>query len=246
MTALITIIAVLAFILPAALAPQKQKRKGPGNFAMATVQSVLGTVKGKLGNIRGSKWKNKNVLAQMPSGYNDAKTPTQQANRRKFSLLQQVGRIMSSILKVGLQSYESTMTWLNAFTTVNYSAITDNGATASVTWADIKIALGSLLGFSNPTVTPISDVSSNAEVTFSDNSNGTTGLATDTIYGVVFNDDGDLIGTAIAESARAAETVDIPFDQSVNTGDVLHLYLFFASADGSSVSDSIYLTQTVS
>lgn len=205
---------------------------------MAKITSVLGTIKGKLGNIKGSKWKDRNVISQMPSGYTDAKTPAQQAQRRKFSALNKLGRQMAGIVKRGFASFRSSMTWLNAFIKNNQAAVSDNGTTAVIDQLQLSVSSGSLGGVSGMNLQNPIGGDTIATVAWTPNGNGSTAFNTDEFRAVVLDSSDTVIGVLEGNDPRSGGLAQVNLDRALQTGEVITVLGFFEAADGSSVSDT--------
>lgn len=209
---------------------------------MAIIKSVLGQVTQKLDNIRFSKWKNKNVLARMPQGYTDANSPAQQDQRAKFTALVQIARLAKAVLLIGFASFRDVMTWLNAFIQQNKDAVTASGGVASITFADLIFSKGSLLGVEG--LADNSSIGSALELSWTNNSNGVTGFASDLLCVVVLDSNGNVIGSGTDAGARDDAEGSVTLDANYS-GQVVHVYAFFENQANGDVSDTSYVTFTM-
>lgn len=203
------------------------------------IQKSVITFSGKIGGLRGSSWKGKKVVAQQPSTYNDAKTPVQQANRRKFADVQLLGRQVLAAVKVGLKTQAIGKTEANVFTQLNMPAASDDGSVATIALDDVKVAKGNLAGVSNYNVAPGNNAGQ-LVLTWNNNSNGGSGLPTDMICtcDVCEYKQPDSASTFTMHNVnRAAGTVTITMPAS-HVGHEAHVYAFFRRAGTNEVSDS--------
>jgi hypothetical protein len=82
---------------------------------MGIIQSTLGPVKQKVGDLRFSSWKGKNIVARQPASYNDANTPVQQMNRSKFRVATELARKFLSAIRIGFKTQANGKTQANVF-----------------------------------------------------------------------------------------------------------------------------------
>lgn len=211
---------------------------------MATISSPLGAIKGKVGGLRFSKSLGKNIVASQPSSYQDANTQTQQDNRQAFKGLGDFLRLLISAIRIGFAKAAVGMSaWAKALS-VNYAAVSYSGGTLTITYSSIKLALGNLLGFDGLTIEAGAG-ESEVDITWNDNTNGTTGLGTDILcvgwYCPTTNASG-FVQTAVTRADGASGyTLDAGAGQS---GELVHVWPFFKAAASNSVCDSGYGSAT--
>ena len=75
---------------------------------------IIGRASGSVGNATFSQWKGRNVLKQKPTIVTNPRTALQVANRTKFSLLMQLGKLMEIVCKIGFLQ-DKSISWLNNF-----------------------------------------------------------------------------------------------------------------------------------
>ncbi len=80
---------------------------------MGIINSTLGPIKKRIGNMRFAVSRGQNVVASMPSQYNDKKTATQVSNRSKLSLLSKMLGAFSVVLALGNQPVQAGHTSFN-------------------------------------------------------------------------------------------------------------------------------------
>jgi hypothetical protein len=212
------------------------------NFVLfAVTQNLLsGKSKGKIGNLVMTSWKNLNVLKSKPLEVRNPKTVAQTAQRVKFNLILQFFRNIASAVNIGFKQYTSDMSAYNKFMSTNLliDGIT-SGDPQTIDYSKIIVAKGTLTGFSNLTNTPT--VGHSVEVRWDDNSGQGNALATDLFKYVAFNETKNEFST-ISHTTPRGDTVEDVSTANWDTGDTVHIWCFFASADLSIVSDSAYLT----
>lgn len=210
---------------------------------LALVNALFGAIKQSADNITFAKWKDKNVMKRKRGKREGSATPGQAANERKFALLVSLSRILSPAFKIGLKAYVASQTAYNAFIKFNYPATSDNGSEASITNADIVISkgsVGSMQNFAAATGASAGEI----DLSWDDNSNGTTSLGSDTLFVAVMNADNEAVHSDLTAVSRGdvSHTIELP---DVYDGVVVSVFAFFIRADRSATSDNAYDTATV-
>lgn len=206
---------------------------------MGIVNSEFGPIKQSVGGLTFSNWKGRNVVKRKPASYNDAKTPTQLANRRKLKVLVAFGRLLLAVIRVGFKSVSQVITQWNNFVKNNIQAVTDDGTTSTITYASVILSLGNLLGLVNA-AGAAGSLAGDVDLTWDANSNGTTGL------------DGDVLQVAWYSPTTGNSGFTAPGETRVDgaspynvgaaeTGNTIEFYLFFKEAAGNNVCDSVHL-----
>lgn len=165
-------------------------------------------------------------------------TTAQAANERKFALLVALSRILGSAFKVGLNAYTAAQTAYNAFIKYNYPNTTDNGSAAAIASSDIIVAKGSIPALTNFQAAQGSSAQE-VDLSWDDNSNGTTALATDELHVAVLSEDQTLVQYGNSGVTRA----DASYTSAVNmvpAASTVNVYPFFVRADGSANSNNGY------
>ena len=206
---------------------------------MATVKSVLGDIQGGLGNIRASKWKNKNVLAQKPTSYNDANTQVQQANRSKFKTVGQFGRGLLPVAKVGFNKVAVSNTEWNQFMSRNMPVLSVSDGEIDGGLADVTISSGSLPQVSN-LAADATGGGNLVTLTWNSNSGAAGASATDILYFGYAIAGSNVSGIATSSETRDSELADLEITDGV-VGDIVHIYMFLVNPATKEISD----TQTV-
>jgi len=202
-------------------------------------QGILGGVSGKVGNVVGASWKGIDYLRIKPSNVANPRTEGQVNQRTKFALTLSYLQPNLGFIKVGYKGYSVQKTEFNA--AMSYVLNNAVGGIAPNFTIDYSLALlsrGNLSSALNPTT----DLTTAGQVTFTwdDNSAEGNANATDKAMVLVYNP-GKKESMYILDGADrtvGSQTVTIP---STYAGDTVELFMAFVSADGSQVSNSIYL-----
>lgn len=203
------------------------------------IQNGTITFSGKIGNLRGSKWKGTKTVAQQPSGYNDANTPTQQMNRRKFAKVVEVGRQFLPAIKLGLKNVSVGKTEMNTFAQINLPAVTDNGTISTLPLEDVTVAKGNAKNVSN-IATQLGSQAGSYKLGWDNNSDGGAGLSTDIVCVCdVCNQEEDFF-FQVTTATRADGQVTINRGAS-HQGHTFDTYVFFKRAGSNEVSDSVHI-----
>jgi Family of unknown function (DUF6266) len=207
---------------------------------MGVINSTLGPIKQKVGNLRFSKWKNKNVVARQPEGYNDANTLEQQINRSKFAQASLLSRQLTPLLRKGFKNQAQDVTVQNVFVSkllkANLAANTIDKNALSL----MQIAMGQAKA---PSVSDFKIDPTNGEIAVFQNAttNGTTGLGTDMLQATVI--DSNTLKTVVIQDVmtRSASSANKIIDDLRGVDVAACLVLcFYIRPSTNVVSDSNY------
>lgn len=205
-------------------------------------QGILGAFSGKVGNVVGSSINGIDYMRSLPR--KSTKTPTlpQLMQRAKFGLMADFLRPLGAVLKVGFQSRKKGLTPYNAASSYNLeNAVAGVYPNFVVDYPEVIFSKGNLLEVSDPEVATTLP----AELDFNWENNAPIAGAggTDKATIVVYNPLKNRYAIAQGAAARSAEayTMELPGDFS---GDTVHMWISFVSADGKQVSDSSYIGST--
>lgn len=206
---------------------------------MKYTNSPFGTFKGAQMGMVAARWKGTNYVRQHVKPANP-NTAGQQAQRAKMKNITEWGRrIVDSILNPYTIPALKNMSAFNGFVSRNVKAQTSGTLDLSL----VTVTQGSLYPSSFPAMSA-SVNTYNIDFTWSDALHGEA-LATDVAVQLVYNETQDsfyLQATGTRADGGSAYHLN---ETSIAEDDVLHGWLFFASADGLRVSDSLYKTCTV-
>jgi len=205
-------------------------------------QGILGGFSGKVANVVGSSWKGIAVIKSLPLSVANPQTAGQVAQRTAFTAAVALAvNILTTIVKPLWDRFAQLQSGYNAFIQANIAHFDGSG---DLTYADLDISSGSLLGVPIDSVTGTNG-SSNVVVAWSDNSGTGNALATDECYVLVLNETTGAYGVSSAVSTRTTETATAVMSEECTTADTLHAYLAFRKADGTLVSPTTYATDSV-
>jgi hypothetical protein len=213
--------------------------------SMATVQNpITGRSKGKFANAIFSKWKGRNTLRSKPLEVANPQTPAQVQQRDSFAAAMAFARSISAIIYVGFSQFRDTISEFNAFMKEAYTGWVDKSLAPPAfqfDWSLLTVAKGPI---STSEITNVASVDADARVYLGHLTvvSGSGQSLTDLAYGVVYNETQDVVGYDEGGTDRTDAQCIVTMPSLCATGDVLHCYLFFKSADGTDVSDSVYST----
>jgi hypothetical protein len=199
---------------------------------------ILGGFSGKVGNVVGAKWKGIDTMKIKPSNIRNPKTPRQLDQRTRFSTIIGFLKPMAEFIRVSFRPYAKKMTQFNAAMSYNLQhAITGTYPNYSVDFSKALVSRGSLTEAINGAAT--SPSKGNVVFTWSDNTGSGSALSSDKAMLLAYNPSKQQAVSNITNVERdtATATLTVPDDFS---GNLIHLYLSFANAEGSKVSNSIY------
>lgn len=205
-------------------------------------RGILGGFSGKVANVIGGSWKGVAYMRSQPLSVANPNTAGQVAQRTAFSDTVAIAQILlTAIIKPLMDRFAGQMSGFNYFVQQNIAEWVSAGV---FTWANLRISIGSLLGVDD---FAISGSNASDEVSADWTSNAGTGnaLAGDLAYVAVYNATQGVWGMDSGNNTRTSGSTTVTMPANVVTGNVLHGYLGFKSADGTRVSTSNYDTQTV-
>ncbi len=202
-------------------------------------QGILGGLSGQVGNVIGANWKGVDYLRIKPTSVANPRTEGQVNQRTKFSTVLSFLQPMTDFLRVGFKQYASGMTQFNAAMSYNLNnAIIGTLPNFSVDYPNALVSRGNLTTPANGAA--VSTTAAELDITWSDNSANGSALATDKALIVALNSTrGEAVfTTAGPERSIGVANLVLPSDYS---GENLEVFLGFVSADGTKVSNSVYL-----
>ena len=208
---------------------------------MATFkQGILGGFSGKVGGVIGRSWKGIDTMRSQPSSVTNPRTNAQVSNRTRFKSVSQLAAAMlTTIVKPLNDRFAQKMSGFNDFCQRTASAF---GAQGAFVPANLVLSKGKL----SAPAGLVQNASSFDEVLFdySKDLSGSFDAATDKVYAVVIDKDGNVLGVSSGEATRFEGflAMSTPVGRSpVNPGT---LYVSFLRADGTQVSNSSYIALT--
>jgi len=201
---------------------------------------LLGNSKKAIGNLVTYVSKGQQIARTKAANFKDAKTEEQIVTRNKLTAIVEMFRLISPAVKVSFPEAPQTWSAYNQFVSLNTKkACVVVGSDVSIDFSQIQTAKGSLLKPSN--VEASASAGGLVQVIFDDNTNNTTGFATDKLVATLYNQDKNEAAFSLLEVIRNEGGVDIntPADWA---GDEVSIYINFVSADMAKASDSVYVT----
>lgn len=201
---------------------------------------AFGGFQKKTGALVGHWTNGQNVITAIPHPSQNPPTVPQLNMRAKFKTIVDFSRRLTSLIRVGYQnSHKEKQSAFNAAFVDNYAkAITGVAPNYTVDYPKFKYSKGHL------SIAYNADVASTALVPLKFNwlayLNTGTGGPTDLATIVVYNPTKDQMVTQVNAAPRSALTyaMTVPADFS---GDSVHTWISFVSADGKMASDSFYV-----
>ena len=202
-------------------------------------QGILGGLSGKVGNIVGGSWKGIDYIRIKPSSVANPRTEGQVNQRNKFTITLEYLQATKDFIKIGYKSFATKKTEFNA--AMSYVLNNAVGGIAPNFTIDYSLALlsrGPLSGVLNGTT----DLATAGQVSFNWDDNSAEGNAnvTDKAMVLVYNPN-KKESISILDGANrtvGSQVVTIP---NTYAGDTVELFMAFVSADGTQVSNSVYL-----
>ena len=202
-------------------------------------QGILGGLSGKVGNIIGGSWKGIDYIRIKPSSVANPRTVGQVNQRNKFTVTLEFIQAVKPFIQKGYKFLAVKKTAFNAaMSYVLNNAIGGVEPNFNVDYANALVSRGGLSTALNPTT----DLTTAGEVTFNwdDNSAEGNANATDKAMLLVYNPSKKESISLLDGADRTVGSQIIPIPTTY-AGDTVELFMAFISADGSQVSNSIYL-----
>lgn len=202
-------------------------------------QGILGGLSGKVGNVIGGNWKGIDYLRIKPSEVANPRTEGQVNQRNKFTVTLEFLQPNIDFIKVGYKGYASKKSEFNAAMSYNLlNAITGQAPDFSVDFSEALVSRGNLgmpINGATDLTTP-----GQVEFTWQDNSTDGNANATDKSMLLVYNPDKKQ-SAFVLEGADRSSGLDVVSIPDSFSGDEVQLFMAFITADGSRVSNSVYL-----
>lgn len=202
-------------------------------------QGILGGLSGKVGNIIGGSWKGIDYIRIKPSSVANPRTVGQVNQRTKFSSVLEFLQPNKEFLRIGYKNYAVKRTEFNsAMSYLLNNAITGIAPDFTVDYSNALLSRGSLSGVLNGTT--LTTIPGQVDFNWDDNSDEGNANTTDKAMVLVYNPSKKESIYILDGALRTAETQSISIPNTY-AGDTIEMFMAFVSADGSQVSNSIYL-----
>jgi len=202
-------------------------------------QGILGGISGKVGNVVGGTWKGIDYIRIKPSNVANPRTEGQVNQRNKFTITLEYLQANKDFIKIGYKSYAIKKTEFNAaMSYVLGNGIIGTSPNFTIDYTTALLSRGSLSSALNGSV----DLATAGQVTFDWDDNSTDGNAnaTDKAMVVAYNPSKkeSIYILDGADRAVGSQVLTIPASYA---GETIELFMAFVSADGTKVSNSVYL-----
>jgi hypothetical protein len=206
---------------------------------MGTIkQGILGGFSGKVGTVIGSSWKGKAVMRGIALRVANPQTDGQLAQRQKFAIVMKFLQSMIQFIRVGFKNYAIGMTQLNAAFSYNIqNAIMGTYPNFTIDYPNALVSRGNLPPALNQAAA--STVAGTVLFTWTNNSDEIGALATDASLLVIYNPGKNQAVTFSKLGTRADGTQAVTVPHSFS-GDLVHCYMAFETADSFEQSNSKY------
>lgn len=204
-------------------------------------QGILGGFSGSVANVVGSSWKGIAVIKAKPLSVANPRTAAQTTNRNQFTQVVAFAvAILVSSIKPLLDRIAVKMSGYNFFVQLNKDLFDSDGL---ITPADLVISQGTVEGVADwAGVTEAA--ADNIDFNWTDNTGTGDSLATDELYGVIYNTTKNEAISIPPGTARSIELLAVATPESWDDADVKQLYGAFRRADGSRASNTAYVLAT--
>ena len=208
-------------------------------------KGILGAISGLVGTVVGARWRNVDVLRSRPRKSRKPKTENQLEIQSRFKLVSDFLNKISSYIKLGYQSSISGPTATN--TALSYhlkNAVLGTYPDFTLDYSKVKLSNENSqkilpLPEATTTLLPLNKI----KVEWS-NPTGVVDESDDldVLHALVYSPEKDMFISPGFLPTRIEQTFTITVPRMLNTS-VVHMWAFFASADGKRVSRTSYLGQ---
>ena len=200
-------------------------------------ESMHGSFTGKVGKLVGGKWNGVDYVRSIGKRKNTEASPSQQGHRSKMALTGSFARTIKQVVKVGFRSAAVKMSGYNAAVRhLLKNAITGESPNYKLDYSKVKISQGENAGMVGASATsPAAET-----VTFNWNTKDVSGSVkhTDKAIMVVYCEAFNVSAFTIQGPDRSTGTGAVAMP--AYSGQEVHTWLAFISADGKTVFDSSY------
>lgn len=201
-------------------------------------KGINGGISGKVGNIVGAYWRDIYYVRSLPVKVNNPRTEAQVKQRNRFTATIDFLKTITPFIRVGFQEYSNgRMTAFNAATSYNIknAAIEINGS-IKLNYPKVLVTRGSLINTSDSKTEIIEDrLQFSWDATLKGNAR-----PDDLVMLLVYNSTKKEAIYTLFASVRV-DSIALIHLPSTWSGNTIHPYLSFRRADGSLVSDSLYI-----
>ena len=202
-------------------------------------KGILGNFSGKVGTVVGSKWRGVWVMRGLTDTKRGKPNPAQQQQQAKFAMMVKFLQPLSSLVGQTYDISPTEMSGFNkAFSDNVRNAITGVYPAITIDYSKVILSKGTLPNAN--TVTAASTVAGKLVFTWTDDSGGFA-LPTDSAFVAVYG--ADLNRWIFAQNTAPRNAGTYTLDVTAFSGKAVQTYIGFLSADGQSVSNSLFTGQ---
>ena len=206
---------------------------------MGTIsKGILGGFSGKVGTVVGANWRGKDVMRSLPKKSSRIATEDQLIQRQKFGLVTKFLAPVASLTRAWYGQPAGYKSRRNLAVSYHIKeAVTGVYPDFTIDFQKVIITKGELAGIEDATAVPA--VGAVLEIGWGDNSQQANAKPTDKLVAVVYNET-----KGVFNDQQVAVRTDLSFDMALAanwTGDSVHCWLSFASADGKMQANSVYM-----
>jgi hypothetical protein len=202
-------------------------------------RGILGNFSGKVGTVIGSTWRGIWVMRGLSDKKRGKPNPTQLLQQAKFSLMMKFLQPVSALVSQTYDNSPAEMSGMNkAFSDNIRNAITGVYPALAIDYSKVVLSKGALHGVD--TVSAVSTVAGKLQFTWTDNSGGDA-LPTDTAFVAAYS--ADLNRWIFSQNVAPRNAGGYSLDVTAFSGKAVQTYIGFLSADGQSVSNSLFTGQ---
>lgn len=211
---------------------------------MATIKrGILGGGSGSVANVVMTAWKGQAVIKSKPLSVANPQTAAQNSQRGRFSGIVGIAQyILASVLQPVWNGFAQTMSGYNMFIQRNIQYAFSESGVFQPNSLEISPKDG--------TTTPISSVDAVNTIThltinFLPTLFGADQMESDKFFGVACNPSGVVLGSVEPSGSRNTEECRIELSRPLVTGEIVHCYLAFISADKKRAFRTAHVQKTV-
>jgi len=203
-------------------------------YIMATYeQGLLGTFKGKVGNIVGSNWRDIDILRSLPRKPNKPASEKQLAQRLKFSMAVDFLSPMRKAIRISPQGKQKSKTDFNEALTIVMKNMEGEYPDFIIPFKAVVFTKGSLMN-----ILPLVDTKSEGEIKLSWSSRlGYGATENDVIHVIVYN--GLLKDFFSFNAVKRSDAEYTLYADEIGNGPI-HIWTFVTAANGTNQSNSMY------
>lgn len=210
---------------------------------MGTIsKGILGGFSGKVGTVVGANWRGKDVMRSLPKKSSRMATEDQLIQRQKFGLVTRFLAPVASLTRAWYGQPAGYKSRRNLAVSYHIKeAVTGTYPDFTINYQKVIITKGELAGIEDATAVPAAGAMLN--IGWADNSEQANAKPTDKLVAVVYNQT-----KGIFADQQTAVRSELAFGMALPanwTGDEVHCWLSFASADGKMQANSVYMGMLV-